>query len=622
MRHIYTLMAVLTATASFGQRLQNAPTRAADFSYASENNKPGQSIGSAREGGDIIWENGFEDASEWTASASPDINNHGWTIGAQTNSWYFSNQNMGTTGNFARMRNGTPQNNPAPLQQSFSLTFNGTINLTGVPAPHIEFEQFGARFVENQAVQVSTNGGLDWITVGDNFDIPALTSGGGAQYPKPMTRRYNITSAVAANPSNVMVRLFWDGAQNGPNMNYIMYGWYVDNIRIVEGYDFDFTAVGAWHWAGEAFLDYTITPPAQVAPTTFYASTKNNGALVNDAILSVSIDGGSGGQVTGNPFTVAVESTDTIFAGTWTPQTTPGLTYTLNYTIVGANEDQNPNDNSASRVVRTSQYVYARDNAGVNNNSPTFTGGITNFAGNTGQPFKIGILVETFGAGVLKGIDVGLAATGTSVTNEPVVYAEVYKIVGEDVDWMSISNELTLTSTTQLGKIHTLPLQNWVDVAPGDLYLIVAGHYGGALDGSDDVRIASSGTTDQGTVLGFDGSEQLFNLTNPSVPVVRMNFDPVISSVSEVNPSTAFVSQNYPNPFGADSRIDYTLTKGSNVSVEITDLTGKVIIAQDLGFRNSGKYSYTIESGVLAAGSYLYSFRFDDTIVTKKMMVK
>ncbi len=82
-----------------------------------------------------------------------------------------------------------------------------------------------------QAVEISTDGDLTWIQVGNNDDIPPLTLAGGPAYDQLEMKRVNITGVVAGDPSNVSIRLFWDGALNGDMLNYIEYVWFVDNSR-------------------------------------------------------------------------------------------------------------------------------------------------------------------------------------------------------------------------------------------------------------------------------------------------------------------------------------------------------------------------------------------------------
>ena len=88
---------------------------------------------------------------------------YGWSIGTETNSWNGGlDGDMGTEGNFARFKNG----NTTDFIEAggFTFTYDGSIDLTGVPAPHLEFSQFGAIFFEVQSVEISTDGGDSWVS--------------------------------------------------------------------------------------------------------------------------------------------------------------------------------------------------------------------------------------------------------------------------------------------------------------------------------------------------------------------------------------------------------------------------------------------------------------------------
>ncbi|MDA7804317.1 hypothetical protein N8987_07090 [Crocinitomix sp.] len=117
--------------------------------YDSTRIKKMRPLGQDRAADDIVWEDGFDDAGVWTAAGpSCDYEVSGWSIGSTTNGWYFgTDDDMSTEGNFARFINGDPSEEPDPIEDGpFTLTYALPIDLTGIPAPHVEFEQYGARF--------------------------------------------------------------------------------------------------------------------------------------------------------------------------------------------------------------------------------------------------------------------------------------------------------------------------------------------------------------------------------------------------------------------------------------------------------------------------------------------
>jgi hypothetical protein len=103
-------------------------------------------------------------------------------------------------------------------------------------------------------------------------------------------------------------------------------------------------------------------------------------------------------------------------------------------------------------------------------------------------------------------------------------------------------------------------------------------------------------------------------------PLLRLNVD-VPVSVAELSNDQISVSQNRPNPATNNTTITFTNGQKSNVSIEITDVTGKVVFAQDLGVKNPGQHSIDLELSTFEAGMYFYSLNTNTSKVTKMMSV-
>jgi hypothetical protein len=350
MKRKITLMSVMLASisVSFGQNQKAITTFStlAPQELATEMiEKPTSSSTSfEKAGGDVIWLNEFSDANDWTA-AGPGANytENGWSIGATTNTWYTSaiQSTMNTTGAFARFRNGVPPSSTSDgtviSDGPFTLTYNSTIDLTGVPAPLLEFEQYGARFIELQALQISLNG-TDWVTVGTNDDIAPLTASGGSVYNRPMTRRYSLAPHLTGDISAVHVRILWNGAMNGENMNYIAYGWYVDNIRIIEGFENYAVIEEAFATMGQAELQYTKIPTTQVTSNNkvgFGAWAKNLGSQEQSLRIVAS---NSNGSVQSSFGIVGSQERDSIFIPVADGWEIPAQTGLYNFTVKVEND--------------------------------------------------------------------------------------------------------------------------------------------------------------------------------------------------------------------------------------------------------------------------------------------
>jgi len=587
-----------------------------------ENIRPtGSSQAQDRAPGDIAWSSDFSVAADWTAAGpSTDYTTNGWSIGSSTNGWYFPNTgDMGTTGDFARFVNGDPNVVGDVIENGpFTLEYNGTIDLSTVPAPHLEFEQYGARFITVQAVEVSTDGGNNWIVAGSNDDIPALTADAGAVYDQPQTRRFNITSAIAGNPSNVKIRLFWDGAQNGPNMNYIAYGWYVDDIRVVEGYQYDTEIASAIDRTGAGVnsmgfasgLTYKMTPVSQIDPVEFSAILINNGsAVAAGSNLSVTITdpNGTPTTVTSPSVGIPVGGSDSLITATYTP--TAVGTYTVDFLADQTNPDGFPSNNTSSTSFEITEHLYSRDNGVLN-------GSIGNVSSQNGLELSIGNSMEIFNDGVVGAMEIVITSDPENVGQ--LIYGRIFLLdpVAEEFNEIAVTAEHEITNA-DLGTAIRLYLEEMpIEVFEGDELLVCAAHYGG----NPEVRFGMAQPVEQGTVLGVDAGSDFFTLTDPEAIMVRLDMRD-FTSVNENEISSISVSQNVPNPFDDNTVVRYNLNETANVSMNIVDVTGKVVATYNQGTQPAGAHTINISADKLSNGIYFYTFKAGEYSVTKRMVV-
>jgi hypothetical protein len=82
------------------------------------------------------------------------------------------------------------------------------------------------------------------------------------------------------------------------------------------------------------------------------------------------------------------------------------------------------------------------------------------------------------------------------------------------------------------------------------------------------------------------------------------------------------VGQNYPNPANDLTTISYSLEQTSKqVSLNITDVTGKTVQIINQGFKAPGVYQISFDAENLSAGVYNYTLQTDLGSVTKKFFV-
>jgi hypothetical protein len=91
--------------------------------------------------------------------------------------------------------------------------------------------------------------------------------------------------------------------------------------------------------------------------------------------------------------------------------------------------------------------------------------------------------------------------------------------------------------------------------------------------------------------------------------------------IKETPSNNAILSDNYPNPYSEVTRINYTLTNSSTVRFEVTDITGKVVLEMNQGFKTAGIYNIDLSASNFQSGIYYYSIITESGKATKKMIV-
>jgi tetrahydromethanopterin S-methyltransferase subunit F len=267
--------------------------------------------------------------------------------------------------------------------------------------------------------------------------------------------------------------------------------------------------------------------------------------------------------------------------------------------------DEVPTNNTiADLTFGVTNYIYARDNN-------VFAGTTSN--GTTG--FEVGNLFDIWADQTLKGISVRLAGgtNGTTVGTE--VYAKIYSIdAAGGFAFLEETAPLTVASNN-LNTILNMVLLNPTNLVAGQTYLAVVGSFAGGL------QVSNAGTSDEQTSFFLDGNDisviaNLFYTT--STPVVRLNFDPILS----VNENTTQVIDAviYPNPTSSTSTVEFNLVNASEVTISITDLSGKIVSERNLGQLNAGANATEINTTSFNAGVYYVTIASNGSSVTKKLI--
>jgi len=73
----------------------------------------------------------------------------------------------------------------------------------------------------------------------------------------------------------------------------------------------------------------------------------------------------------------------------------------------------------------------------------------------------------------------------------------------------------------------------------------------------------------------------------------------------------------FPNPFKSTATLDYTIAKDGDVSWQITDCSGRIVLMQTKEFQKAGHYQKSLDTGLLADGVYVVSITMGDKVVSE-----
>ncbi len=85
--------------------------------------------------------------------------------------------------------------------------------------------------------------------------------------------------------------------------------------------------------------------------------------------------------------------------------------------------------------------------------------------------------------------------------------------------------------------------------------------------------------------------------------------------------AAAQVSQNFPNPFTGETYVNVQLASGSNVGVQVYNITGQKVYEHSYGYQPAGSFTMTLKSDNMPTGVYFYTVKVGEEKITRKMIV-
>jgi hypothetical protein len=505
--------------------------------------------------------------------------------------------------------------------QIADMTTASPINCSAHPFINLSFQEQYRRWFDSTFVFVSNNN-TTWTkyVINKNFAVKDIT-------PNPTTVKIDI-SAVAGGQATVWVRFEFYAPStlttNSPGCGYSMM---IDDVALTDlptndiGID---KAYADFYFKDGGF--YTQTPVSQITPMTFRAAVSNLGsAAQTNNNLTVKISNGAStvyNQTGGAITTLAYTQKDTIY-DTLTPFTPAAVAanYTARWSIAQT-QVENPADTMNNSVVMpfaVSDTVFARDNGILGRASI----GPVDYTGGDGDGSAIGNLFLMSKDGTIGSVSAmidSLTAVGTTIQ---------YKIMR--LDSAGGFNEIAATA------VHTVSAKattdKWLTMAFPTALPVLAGNYVAAVFVTGQVAgttttaplgvfITEDKTTPQPKSTTFIYTA---SATTPSwgyityLPMIRMNILKGPAGIKENANELTLVSA-FPNPATRTISINYSVSKVSNVVIDIYDIAGKKMDSFKETAVNGTRVS-KVDLSTYAAGTYFYSVTSDNAKLNGKFVV-
>ena len=112
---------------------------------------------------------------------------------------------------------------------------------------------------------------------------------------------------------------------------------------------------------------------------------------------------------------------------------------------------------------------------------------------------------------------------------------------------------------------------------------------------------------------------------------IRNAFLSLELTVGDVRPHETILAQNFPNPFNPETWIPYQLSEATEVSVQIYDVSGRLVRTLHLGWQPVGSYMTPSSAAYwdgrnavgerVASGIYFYTLQTSDFAATRRMVI-
>ena len=601
MKKIY----LLAAAAMVGGMVQaqvkslgNAPT-ARDASFKPEIKKLPASQTKAE--GDVIYSDNFSSSANWTFTDNsvPLFAAGNLLIGTTAPQGFYSAgmgaiQSTSAADGFALIDSDNAY--VAEGAQDVKLEYNPTMDFSTIANVTLTFESYHRKFRDSIYVEFNVNG-AGWQNFLIELDQELSTTDFSAN---PKYYGINVSSIVG-NQSNVKMRFRYKGQWD--------YAWMIDDMAFIETYGNEIEMNQAWmstamddNGTTVAGEDYYKVPASQVNfPGFIFGAYGTNQGFNNQAAVQLGVVQNGGTPSLGNPVAINVGVKDTLSMETAMPLAGGANAFVVGTTMAVA--DQNPSNNTTTFNVSYAGNEFARHD-GVARKSYNYT--------DAADGYRVGNIMLVTDEMIIGEVKVRVNSASTNIGQE--IYVDVETFDG--TNWVLQSQQTAEITSANNG--------NYVSVQfYADQLTIPAGTY---------MRVWASNYPSVNNPVYFVGAQK----TIPFISVLKFDNDPtntywiedcpmitVVETGLGLNEAAAEFKLNvYPNPATDNATVSFNLNNASDVKVVVTDLAGNAVYTNNVANAAAGKYEFAINTNEMAAGVYTVNFTANNTVVTKKLVIK
>lgn len=622
MKKIYLLAGVLISSVALNaqQKIQNTKFAPLSKDVFGAQQKTVKAIPTKAEG-DVLWSNDFGTASDWQhiSGSSQSAGTTGqWQIVnavpaslvSQAPSYGFPTAMNSTSGpTFAFIDSDGA--GAAGVQDAY-LQYTGTIDLSNTPAGtalYLEFTEIYRNYLEYNYVEVSIDGGTTWVQfeVNSEAEVPVNTNSLNPEYEV-----VNITSANAAGSANVKIRFYYSGAYD--------WFWGVDDVKITEAYLNDGKMISATMTSDPSNTqgcDYYLVPDNQLAAFPgheFVVVGQNFGAATQNNFKARATSTGYNelsqpGVMFGNTLTPGATDTFRITTA-FNPAASATPYNVLVSTDLGTTDSNIANDTTSFRGLRVGGADFGRDNGIV-------TSTLTRFGGTGNEIIGWFNYMNVFADYEVGSVKTYIPTSQPAGFTSDIVRAGIEAFDGENFTEVFSSADFTITPANFGSWLQLSGSLGPVVLTPG-LYRVIF-YRTEAADAT--LRLAMAQASPEGTVGGIKSSDlTTLGLASPNAIMIRMSPDSNLSV--EENENNFFSVSMYPNPANDKVNISYVLDRTSDVTVTITDLSGKAVSTTSVSAVNAGANAVAVNTSDLSNGVYVVSLTANNQTSTHKLVIK